>query len=205
MTQLLITDDQPVFVEGLENILKRSNPGMKVYRAEHIEPAKHCLKSNPSIPLMLLDRTLPGVDSLQHIKDFLAISPQLRIAIISGRESQQHIHEALEAGAIGFIPKSLTIDNTLKAVELLLRGNIYIPKHLIGHDYRQRNNNEELTARQLEILSLAALGQSNKKIALNLNLTEGTVKQHFNKILSILNADNRSHAIQIARMRGLIS
>lgn len=205
MNQILITDDHPIFIEGLESILKKSNPTLKIYHAEHIEPAKSCLKSHPTIPLMLLDRTLPGVDSLNHLKDFLTITPSLRIAIISAHESQQHLNEAIEAGAAGFIPKSSSIENISKAIDLLLKGNIYIPKSLLGNEYRQHKKKEDLTTRHLEILSLAALGQSNKKIAINLNLTEGTIKQHFNAILRILNADNRTHAIQIVRMRGLIS
>jgi DNA-binding NarL/FixJ family response regulator len=76
---------------------------------------------------------------------------------------------------------------------------------LLEHAYRKRTTPDDLTIRQLEIISLAALGQSNKRIAFNLNLTEGTVKQHFNAILRILIADNRAHAIRIARLRGLIS
>lgn len=205
MAEILITDDHPIFARGLEAILRSSNPTTKTYHADHIDPAKGCLKRHPEINLMLLDRTLPGIDSLGYIKEFMVIKPNLRIAIVSAHESCQHLHEALEAGAAGFIPKSLPVDATLKAVDLLLEGGIYIPKHLIRHDYRSRKESEVLTTRQLEIISLAALGQSNKKIALNLNLTEGTVKQHFNAILRALNADNRSHAIQIARLCGLIS
>lgn len=204
MTQILITDDHPIFVAGLESILRNAKPSLKIYHADHIEPAKQHLKSNPHLPLMLLDRTLQGVDSLEHLKEFLAIKPNLRIAIISANESHQYVNEAITAGAIGFIPKSLTVETTLRAVDLLLQGNIYIPKHLIGNDYRPHKKNEDLTSRQLEILTLAALGQANKKIALRLNLAEGTIKQHFNAIFRALEAENRSHAIQIARMRGLI-
>lgn len=204
MSQILITDDHPTFIEGLASILKKSNPTLKVYHAEHIDPAKNCLKSHPTIPLMLLDRTLLGVDSLNHLKEFLAITPSLRIAIISAYESPQHLNEAIEAGAAGFIPKSSSIETISKAIDLLLKGNIYIPKNLISNEYRQHKNKEGLTTRHLEVLSLVALGQSNKKIALNLNLTEGTVKQHITAILRILNATSRTHSIQIARMRGLI-
>ncbi|WP_298608135.1 response regulator transcription factor [uncultured Thiothrix sp.] len=205
MNQILITDDHPIFVEGLESILRKAHPNLKLYHAEHIEPAKQQLRCNPSILLMLLDRTLPGVDSLAHLQEFLAINPNLRIAIISAHESQQQVSEAIEAGAAGFIPKSSPVDCTVKAIDLLLKGNIYIPKHLLGSAYKQYRKKEDLTARQIEILSLAALGQPNKKIALNLNLTEGTIKQHFNAILRTLHADNRTHAIQLARLRGFIA
>jgi DNA-binding NarL/FixJ family response regulator len=205
MVDILITDDHPIFAKGLEIILRTSNPSARTYHADHIDPAKDQLKRHPEIALMLLDRTLPGVDSLGYIKEFTALQPNLRIAIISAHESCQHVHDALEAGAAGFIPKSLPVDATIKAIDLLLNGNIYIPKYLLEHAYRKRTTPDDLTIRQLEIISLAALGQSNKRIAFNLNLTEGTVKQHFNAILRILIADNRAHAIRIARLRGLIS
>lgn len=203
MLHILITDDHPIFVEGLESILRKSHLTIKTYHAHHIESAKRCLKSNPAIPLMLLDRTLPGVDSLNHIQDFQAINPLLRIAIISASDSTQHINEAFDAGAAGFIPKNLSVEQTLNAIEILIKGNIYLPK-LTEKTYKLGKVANTLTQRQTEILSLAALGHSNKKIAQLLDLEEGTIKQHFNHIFKNLPADNRTHAIQIARTRGLI-
>lgn len=202
MPQILIIDDHPLFVEGLENLIRKAKPTIKTHHANHLEPAKNYLKSDPSIPLILLDRTLPGVDSLEHIAEFRTISPQLRIAIISGSSSQQHMNEVIEAGLAGFIPKSLSPEQTLMAIDLLLKGNVFFPKELL-QTYRQPKK-AMLTTRQIEILSLAAVGQSNKKIAQSLGLTEGTVKQHFTHILKELPAENRVHAIRVARARGLI-
>ncbi|MBU0656060.1 MAG: response regulator transcription factor [Gammaproteobacteria bacterium] len=205
MPHILITDDHPMILSGLETILLAYNPTLHIYQATHIEAAKAHIRRNPSINLMLLDRTLPGTDSLQHLAEFWEISPRLRIAIMSAVESRQSISEAMEAGVAGFIPKSLPPETVIIAIQRLLAGQTYIPRELLDNPYTQyAKTNAALPIRHTEILSLAANGQTNKQIANTLQLTEGTVKQHFNAILKTLCADNRTHAIQIARVRGIL-
>jgi DNA-binding NarL/FixJ family response regulator len=205
MLSILIIDKHPLFMMGLETSLLTHNPKLQIYQATHIEAAKNQLKRNPNISLMLLDHTLPGTDSLNHLAEFWKISPPLRIAIISASESRQSILEAMEAGVAGFIPKSLPSDAAIAAINRLLAGYTYIPRELLEPSYTRRHNaNPQLPARQTEILSLAANGLSNKQIAKTLHLAEGTIKQHFYAILKTLNADNRTHAVQIARTQGII-
>ncbi len=205
MPHLLITDDHPLFVMGLETALLQHIHGLQTYQAEHIESAKAQLRRNPNLDLMLLDRTLPGTDSLQHLHEFWEISPNLRIAIISACESPQSIWEAMDAGAAGYIPKSLSTEMTVAATQRLLAGHTYIPRERLENPYSQPNKRHPLPSRHTEILALAASGMTNKQIANNLQLMEGTIKQHFNTIFKLLDADNRTHAIQIARQRGIIS
>lgn len=204
MSQILIVDDHSIIVHGLVNMLAQSDPAIKVHYADHIESAKTCLTCHPNISLMLLDRTLQGTNGLHYLKEFHAISPALRIAILSGYETRQYIKEAFEAGAAGFIPKSYSIPETLAAINKLLKGNLYIPDELIESPYSNSAKIKGISEHDLEILCFAMNGLTNKEIAKRLGVTENTVKQHFTRIFKVLKAKNRTHAIQIARSSGLI-
>ncbi|MDD5393291.1 MAG: response regulator transcription factor [Thiothrix sp.] len=207
MPHILITDDHPQFLAGLMATLPLHIPDLCIHQALDIDAAKTLLKRHPSISLMLLDRIFSdsGVDSLQHLTELRETHPQLHITIMSGDHSVHRIWEAIDAGAIGFIPKNLSTDMLVAAIKRLLGGYIYLPRKLLENPYAQSHTiNTPLSARHIGILSLASTGQSNKEIAKELNLTEGTIKQHFYAILKILDADNRRHAVQIARNRGFI-
>lgn len=199
MSKILITDDHPLIFKGLAAILADYNPAIQVYYAANIESAKKCLASHPDISLMLLDRNLSGVDSLPYLVDFQAISPQLRIAILSVYESNQQINEVFDAGAAGFIPKGLAPLEIVSAIDKLLKGLPYIPKqnHLLEKPHG-------LSEHKIKILCLVMKGLSNKEIANQLNLTEGTIKQNLNSIYKFLGAKNRVDAIREARELGLI-
>ena len=201
MTGILITDDHPLFMIGLETVLRQNIPEMQLYQATTLKSAKSVLKSHPAISLMLLNRTLPGTDSLGYLHEFWSISPSLRIVIISVANSRRHLQAAVEAGATGFIPKASSPETIVKAIERLLAGGIYLPDDSLSPAPKHIS---PLSQRQTEILSLAAEGKSNKQIAAFLNLQEGTIEAHINTILKTLAATNRSHAIQIARTQGII-
>ncbi|OQX02759.1 MAG: hypothetical protein BWK73_41650 [Thiothrix lacustris] len=205
MTSVLITDDHPLYAKGLEITLKQYCPTWEIFQADHIETARTCLRRHPAITLMLLDRTLPGTDGLSHVADFLKHFPTLRIAIISASESHQHIQEALEAGAAGFIPKSASPDEVVIAIKRLLDVGFYIPTALLNPTYtRPLATDTHLSAQQMKVLSGMANGWSNKQIASELGLEEGTVKQHVYAICKKLDVKNRTHAVQVAKMRGII-
>lgn len=205
MTSVLITDDHPLYAKGLETTLKQYCPAWVIFQTDHIETARTCLQRHPAITLMLLDRTLPGTDGLSHVPDFLQSFPALRIAMISASESHQHIQEALEAGAAGFIPKSASTDEVIMAVKRLLDVGFYIPTAYLKPTYvRPISAETHLSAQQMKVLSGMANGWSNKQIASELGLEEGTVKQHVYAICKKLEVKNRTQAVQVAKMRGII-
>ncbi|MBO0613423.1 response regulator transcription factor [Thiothrix fructosivorans] len=205
MTSVLITDDHPLYAKGLETTLKQHCPAWEIFQTDHIETARTCLRRHPAITLMLLDRTLPGTDGLSHVPDFLKDFPTLRIAIISASESHQHIQEALEAGVAGFIPKSASPDEVIIAVKRLLDIGFYIPTaYLKPSSVRTLNTETHLSAQQMKVLSGMANGWSNKQIASDLSLEEGTIKQHVYAVCKKLEVKNRTKAVQVAKMRGII-
>ncbi len=193
MTGILITDDHPLFMLGLDTALRLRKSDLQVYQATHLDSAKLHIKQQSSIRLMLLDRTLPGIDSLNHLEEFWEINPNLRIAIISAADSRHQIQEAINAGVVGFISKSASPNAILDAIDLLLQGKIYVPDTLFRSP-APLSCVASLSQRQEDILQLAAEGYTNKQIAKETALAEGTVKQHFNVILKALNVNNRTQA-----------
>jgi len=206
MASILITDDHPLFMEGLSIVLQGKYPDLQIYQAQDFDEAKYHLRKYPSITLILLDRTFPGIDSFEHLQELWDINQNLRIAIISATCSPQVIQEALGKGVVGFIPKTHSPDATVAAIQQMLNGNTYIPNELFAHSHIGHDSNIKcsLSPRQQEILSLAAEGKTNKEIANTLALVEGTIKIHFYAIFKLLGAKNRSCAINIARMKGII-
>ncbi len=206
MLNLLIADDHLLFLEGLMLLLNDKFSGCKLHQASNLDAIKHQLRTNPSIDLLLLDRTMPGVDNLRHLHELWEIAPGLRIAILSATDSPQHVREALGLGVVGFISKAFSPDEMAVAIQHMLEGGIFIPEKLWTSPERQGSNGPKLLSpRLLEVLMLAANGSSNKQIANTLGITEGTVKLHFHAILKALEATNRTQAIQKARLLGLVS
>ncbi len=204
MTGLLITDDHPVYLIGLATLLKQEFPALTIYQADHLDAAKACLRCNPSIKILLLDRTLPGIDSLQHLHELRLINSKLLIAIISGSDSNQHIREAIDAKAVGFISKGASNETLLKAIKCILELGFYFPTELIEKNTIPIYGDSYISPQQLKILLLLAQGLINKDIARYLKIGEGTVKQHVYTICKKLDAKNRTQAVNIARIRGII-
>lgn len=204
MLKLLIADDHLLFMEGLALVLRDRFPGCAIYQASHLREMKQQLHDNAPFDLLLLDRTMPGVDSLQHLQAFWDIMPDLRIAVISATDAPYYVQEAMSLGVSGFISKASTPDVMVDAIQHILRGGIYVPE-LSNSNGSDPADKALLPPRLLEVLTLAANGYANKQIAAALAITEGTVKQQFHVILKSLDAQNRTQAIQKARLLGLVS
>jgi len=202
--KLLIADDHLLFMEGLALVLRDRFPNCIIHQASHLPEVKQQLRDHTPFDLLLLDRTMPGVDNLQHLQAFWDIAPDLRIAVISATDAPHYIQEALSLGVVGFISKASTPDSMVMAIQHILQGGIYIPE-LPNGVHGKVSDQALLPPRLLEILTLAANGSSNKQIAASLAITEGTVKQQFHTILKTLDAYNRTQAIQKARLLGLVS
>ena len=205
MLKLLIADDHLLFMEGLTLVLRGRFPGCLIYQASHLLQVQQQLRDHSPFDLLLLDRTMPGVDSLQHLQTFWSIIPTLRIAVISATDSAHYVQEALSLGIVGFISKASAPDAMVEAIQHILRGGIYIQELPSSGQGSKIPPQTLLPPRLLEVLTLAANGYSNKQIAASLIITEGTVKQHFHIILKTLDAYNRTQAIQKARLLGLVS
>jgi DNA-binding NarL/FixJ family response regulator len=209
--EILIVDDHPLFSVALQTILTDLNPEFDFLLAANYQQAMDHLGTDPHIALVLLDLSLPGLDgftAFQHMKER---SPTLPIVIISGVDSMQAIKKAMRVGAMGFIPKSSSGPEIMRALSCVLAGNIYLPPVFAAHiddsghpdapDVGADVAAEEigikigLTERQIQVLVQLIRGHSNKHIANTLTVSEATVKAHVTTILKALNVETRTQAV----------
>ena len=209
--KILVVDDHQIVLEGLAAFLSR---GLRaaVLTAPDVEAAFALLRTHTDFDLILLDLTMPGLASDTALKEIARIRPDIPIIVLSASEDPNDVKKVLNLGALGFVPKSASSNTLLCAIDLAMKGEIYLPPLVLPTDVgapRARpqklvDKTPRLTERQVEVLRLVNEGHSNKAIAALLNLSEKTVKIHIGAIFRALAVDNRTQAAAAARRAGLI-
>ena len=203
MMGFLIIDDHPLFGEALGNAIRISHPDARIYEATSIKGALGILAAEPSIDLALLDLLLPdvvGFSGFQKIRDRY---PRLPIAIVSSEEDKHTIREALEMGAVGYLPKSTSIGELSQAIARVLSGSVSAPRDFVPAGALEQSETvrtlreriQKLTPQQIRVLHLITRGLQNREIATELKLAESTVKAHVTEILRKLKLFSRNKAI----------
>jgi two-component system NarL family response regulator len=150
-----------------------------------------------------MDGILPDMHGVEATRRILAAHPAARILLVSINETAEDVHRALEAGASGYVPKSVEKEAVVRAIRAVAAGERYIPPQL-ARRLAERNLHATLSSRELEVLRLIARGKANKEIADELGLSLPTVKTHIAHILGKLDAPDRTRAVTIAMERGLL-
>ncbi len=203
--KLLIVDDHAVVREGLAALLRSLAPDTVVLQARDGLEGLSLARDTPDLDAVLLDLTMPGLDGFAAIGEFRNLSPGTPIIVLSASEDAGSIRRALAAGANGYVPKSARPQTLLSAMRLVLSGETYIPPLLVDATAPSgTDHGSGLTPRQLDVLRLLGTGQSNKEIALVLDLSEKTVKAHVTAIFKALDVINRTQAATAARQAGLL-
>jgi len=216
--RILLVDDHTLFREALLHVLKQFDSAAVVIEASTAREAIRLATHYHDLDLILLDLALPGLSGLSVLPELHELRPTVPLAILSASEEPAAIQQALETGAMGYIPKSSSSHEMIMALRLVLAGEVYIPPGLLAAletlgetsapaaaAVTREGNLDGLTPRQVEVLRLMAQGLSNKGICKRLNLAEGTVKLHVTAVMRALNTDNRTQAVIEATRRGLIS
>jgi len=203
--QILLVDDHELFRSGLSSAMQAMDESVQILEADCIASARAVIEKNHrTIDLVLLDHELPdgnGISLLQRIRmDY----PLIPVAMLSGVECPKLMKQSLEAGALGYVPKATNTPVVLSAIHLILSGGIYIPPKLLpslglsapSHQEQTGGAGEGLTERQQEVMNLIAQGLSNKEIAWQLNISEGTVKAHVTVILKSRGMNSRKQLIR---------
>jgi len=209
--RILLADDHSLFREGLLHVLKELGTDPDVVQAADYPDAIAMAERNPDLDLALLDLNMPGMIGCGGVRTFRTKFPLLPVIVLSASESPDDVRNALDAGVLGYIPKSSTAQVMLSAIKLVLAGGVYLPSLLLSHEESaletpprapaavSHNNTRGLTERQLQVLALLAEGKPNKLIARTLDITEGTVKIHLAAIFQALGVRNRTEAVISAR------
>ena len=212
--KLLIVDDHHLIREGLRPILKRLGDGeeTEVLEAANFEAAVEYADRHRDLDLLVLDLRLPNVAGFAALCDLQERHPSLPIVVMSGEDDPELMRQAIEHGALGFIPKSSSADVILNALRLVLSGGTYLPRQIMASPSKSivapmkpagaRLTGLGLTPRQADVLELLIAGKSNKAICRELNLAEGTVKTHIAAAFKALNVTSRVQAVlAVSRLR----
>lgn len=215
--RILLVDDHTLFREALLHVLKQFDSTAVVIEAATAREAIRMAAHYHDLDLILLDLALPGLNGLSALPELHELRPTTPLVILSASEDSIDVRQALEAGALGYIPKSSSSHEMITALRLVLAGEVYVPPVMLaaleGLEAAsvqvtaasvEEGGVEGLTPRQLEVLRLMAQGLSNKGICKRLNVAEGTVKLHVTAVMRALNTCNRTQAVIAATRRGLI-
>ncbi|MCA0921671.1 response regulator transcription factor [Pseudooceanicola nanhaiensis] len=194
MQKILLADDHTLVRQTLAAYLRQAG-GYEVQDVATLEEVCSRITASGPFDLILLDFRMPGMDGLEGLRQTISTGAG-PVALISGSAPRGVSTEALEMGAIGFLPKTLSPDQTISAVRQMLTGVPYLE--------REEAETGPLTPRELEVVRGIAAGDSNKEIARNLGVQEVTVKLHVKTLSRKLNARNRTHAAMLARDLRLI-
>ena len=146
---------------------------------------------------------MPGVNGIEAITRILGEFPDARVIVLTTYTGDVQVVRALRAGARGYILKGHVHKELLETIRTVHAGRKRIPPD-IASELAEHAGEDELTAREIDVLRLIASGNSNKQIADQLSIGEATVKSHVTNILSKLSANDRSHAVTIGLKRGII-
>jgi DNA-binding NarL/FixJ family response regulator len=212
--RVLLVDDHQLFREGLANILN-NQPDFEVI-AEAGDGLEAQIKARKLKPdLILMDVVMPGCDGLEATQRIKQDSPQTTIVMLTIREDDDNLFQAIRNGAQGYLLKNIRSKDMLEMLRLAVRGEAAITPAMgsrmlqefrrISQLARQEPQEvEALTRRELEILRLVAAGDTNNEIAAKLQVSIHTVKTHMRKILAKLHQERRYEAASYALREGLI-
>jgi two-component system, NarL family, nitrate/nitrite response regulator NarL len=206
---LLLVDDHALFREGLRALLMNISPEVTIYEAASVEGAIDECRAT-QFRMALLDLGLSNSDGLHTLDAFRNGVPNVPVIVLSGDQEPKHIRAAIDRGAVGYVPKSHTSDLMIAALRFVLSGGIYLPPIVLEEELGltlvsnfSADGFARLSPRQQQVAKLLLQGQSNKLIARNLGLSEGTVKAHVSAIFQIIGAKNRVEAVTLAAKSGI--
>jgi DNA-binding NarL/FixJ family response regulator len=215
LLKILLVDDHVLFREGLKFLLRGLDTGLELDEAGTCAEAL-TRAAGRTHDLVLLDLKMPGVRGLDALAALRDAVPEIPVVVLSGEDDAETIKGAIDKGAMGFIPKASTPGVLIQALRLVLANSVYLPPAVLEASEalsppartapdtgRGDANLLGITPRQLEVLRWVIQGKTNKAIARELDISDGTVKQHLSDVLKTLGAKTRTEAVYAAAKLGL--
>ena len=203
---ILVADDHKLLSETVQMFLQ-ADGGFAVERAESLETALQAIADKGHFDVVMLDLDMPGMGGLGGLERAVNANAPGRVVLFSGQARQEAAMRALELGAAGFIPKTLSPKSLAAALRFVAAGETYFPSTMSLPVIRTEGNaavDMQLSQRERQVLRGICEGATNKDIAQTLSLTEVTVKMYVRAVCAKLRASNRTQAAIIALSTGIV-
>ena len=202
---VLLIDDHPILHETMRAVVASVAPQAQFRGETDLGAGISSARQLKDLQLVLLDLMLPGCSGIDALVQFLKVLPRARVVVISATEDSDSVRAALDAGAVGYLPKTSPPKTIAEALRAVLEGGTYAPPQALGavpHIRTPRTLADlGITERQADVLRLVTRGLSNSEIARQLNIAENTVKQHAHAAYRALGVSSRTEAmVALARM-----
>lgn len=209
--KVIVVDDHELFRQGLIDLLEERGIHVVGEAALATEAIRQASEMGEGVVLM--DLTMPGMSGIEATQRLTTVAPLVRVLVLTVASDDEHVIDALLAGACGYVLKDSPIDHIVEGIRAAARGESMISPQIAGHLMRRLREPSEidagvkqadLTPRELEVLELLARGLDNLQIAHALFLSQHTVKNHVSSILIKLQVENRIQAAVRAVRGGLV-
>lgn len=202
--RVLVCDDHSLFREGLRLLLEKLDSSMDVTLTGSAEEAVAATRDG-MFDLILLDWHMDGLAGARALEALRESAPLTRVVVLSGDRDAELVRTAVDVGAAGFIPKDSPPAQLMTAVKTIADGGVYLPSAGMSKIQTRdvRDAFPTLTERQADVLRAALRGNSNKLIARQLGISDGTVKTHLRAIYQELGTRNRTEAVYMAAEQGV--
>jgi two-component system nitrate/nitrite response regulator NarL len=201
---VIVADDHALIRELLERQLKELDADVRVYHAGTLQQVLELAHTAERLDLILLDLRMPGMNGFAGLLAVRQQRPDVPVAILSGQIEPQTIREALQAGAAGYLPKTMRAAGMLNALRLILDGERYVPESALSPAAADGGTAgaADFSKRERDVIKLLMLGHTNKEIARDLRIEEVTVALHLRSIYRKLAVRNRTQAVRVLLERG---
>jgi DNA-binding NarL/FixJ family response regulator len=210
--QILFADDHWIVRESLKQVMLQVSEELEAFEADNFDRALEILDSNPSIELMLVDLIMPGFNEFEGLRKLRRHYPEIPIVVVSVHEDADYVLQSIAYGVIGYIPKTASPSDIVRALKRVLSGEVSFPRHLIaqaGTTPSRRSPEarqtpappfelDELTRRERTVLSLMGTGRTVGDIASELEISPQTARVHVNNAMKKLGLRNRNEIIHFA-------
>jgi two-component system, NarL family, nitrate/nitrite response regulator NarL len=206
--RILLADDHDLVRDSIEEFLKRLDRDVQVLHAATLPQALELARQDVPLDAILLDLRMPGMNGLAGLKAMRTARAGVPVVVISGETDPDTVRGALQAGAAGFLPKTMRGTAMLSALRLILSGERYVPDLVVATSGEPASAGPSgagfpgLTQREREVMSLLVQGLPNKEIGLRLKIEVVTVALHLRSIYRKLGVSSRTQAVRLAMQQG---